>query len=364
MCIRDSFEIERADPGFLEIEEQDVVAEKIKALFSVGNPVVIDNVQVDPVFDRIDFYGLDLKDFAMQAQRRKVSMANGRVGIIMSYSTKGIPREVKLTWDKINDNLKTVDSVVFAFDQVDKTEFSTFLEDNTFKWNSDDRPAPLPITSVFADEELFAPKLQVPLVSLVLGLVALPIILASFFVRKSIGMNVLSTLLVIGAVATFGMRKEFPDPFNDPKPLDEIAAQDVFQQLHRNLFRAFDYHSESDIYDALERSVDGELLRRLYLEINDSLKVAEQGGAVSRIDEVRVIDGELLPAAQGELRGFNYRSRWELLGTVEHWGHIHERNNRYNATFRIELIDNDWKIREMQIDDFEHDVVKTRVRRL
>ena len=50
------FDIERAESGFLDIPEQDVAAERIKTLFSIGNPVEIDNVKVDPVFDRIDFY--------------------------------------------------------------------------------------------------------------------------------------------------------------------------------------------------------------------------------------------------------------------------------------------------------------------
>ena len=360
------FEIKRTDPAFLEIAEQDVAAKRIEALFSIGNPVVIDNVTVDPVFDRIDFYGLDLKDFAMQSERRKVSMANGRAGIIMSYSTKGMPRDVQVTWDKFNDSVQTVDSFVFAFEDASKTEFSTFLEDNTFQWSSKDRPAPLPITNVNADAEIFGvPKLRLPMASLVLGILALPLIAALPFTRKPLGIATISILLVGLCGATSSMFiAEYDHPYRLPQPIPEDKANSVFEQLHRNMFRAFDYHSESEIYDALARSVDGELLRQLYLEINDSLKVAEQGGAVSRIDEVNFTGGELLPNSDSENPGFNYRSKWELLGTVEHWGHIHQRNNTYDARFRVELIENDWKIRKMQVDDFKHDVLKTRVRRL
>ena len=360
------FEIERAESGFLEIAEQDVAAKRIEALFSIGNPVVIDNVKVDPVFDRIDFYGLDLKDFAMQSERRKVSMANGRVGIIMSYSTKGMPRDVQVTWDKFNDSVKTVDSFVFAFEDASKTEFSMFLEENTFQWSSEDRPAPLPITNVSTEAQNFGvPKLRLPMASLALGILALPFIVALPFARKPVAIAAVSTLLVGACGAMSGMFvTEYDHPYQLPKPIPEGTAHDVFQQLHRNMFRAFDYHSEGEIYDALARSVDGELLRQLYLEINDSLKVAEQGGAVSRIDEVNFTGGELLPTTSSEHPGFNYRSKWELLGTVEHWGHIHQRNNTYDARFRVELIENDWKIRKMTVDDFKHDVVKTRVRRL
>ena len=96
------FDIERADESFLEIAEQESAAKTISTFFSVGNPVEIDNVEVQPVFDRIDFYGLDLRDFAMQAEKRKVSMLSGRVGIIMSYKTKGLPRSVKVSLSLIH----------------------------------------------------------------------------------------------------------------------------------------------------------------------------------------------------------------------------------------------------------------------
>ena len=61
---------------------------------------------------------------------------------------------------------------------------------------------------------------------------------------------------------------------------------------------------------------------------------------------------------------FGYRSKWELLGTVEHWGHIHERNNKYDAEFQIELIGEDWKITDMKLKDFSHGNVTTSLRKL
>ena len=363
------FEIERVDPAFLDIAEQDVAAEKIKRLFSVGNPVTIDNIEVAPVFDRIDFYGLDLRDFAVQAERRKVSMANGRVGIIMSYSTKGIPRDVTVKWDKFNDNLKTVDSVVFAFDDVGKAEFSMFQEDNTYKWNSKDRKPPVPITEVGGSEtQLSVPEIEVPAISLILGLLSIPFVIAIPF-RKRIGINaliaillVVSSFLFLDSERTFTMQK----PFAKAVEVEEEKAADIFEQLHKNMFRAFDYHSESEIYDALARSVDGDLLQELYLKIIDSLKVSEQGGAVSKVEKVSLINGEKLNPTDRPVNtpSFAYRSQWELLGTVEHWGHIHERNNKYVAEFQIELVGDDWKITDMQVKDFKHDAVKTSVRKL
>ena len=81
-------DLERKETSFLDIEEQAAAAKKIEAFFAFDNPVRIDSVEVQPVFDRIDFYGLNLRDFAVQAEKRKVSMASGRVGVISLTAPK------------------------------------------------------------------------------------------------------------------------------------------------------------------------------------------------------------------------------------------------------------------------------------
>ena len=362
------FELDPAEPGFLSIEEQDQAKPKIEALFANANPVMIDNVPVAPVFDRIDFYALDLRDFAMQAERRKVSMANGRVGVIMSYSTKGFPRDVKVTWDKFNDVVKTVDSVVIAFDEVSKTEFSMFQDDNTYHWTSNDRKPPEPIVAVAADRVLYGlPKLRIPVLSCLLALLAIPMVAFALIAKTQWLLPVAGGLLIGSVFSAPAFKIEVDHPTKVVTEVDAEKAVDIFQQLHRNMFRAFDYHSESDIYDALALSVDGELLQDLYLKINDSLRVAEQGGAISKVTQVDFIEGKKLPMEllqRPENPAFKIRSKWELLGTVEHWGHIHERNNKYEAEFVVQMIDGDWKITDMDVVDFSHGILKSEVRKL
>lgn len=363
-------ELNRADPGFLDTEEQDVAAEKIKAFFSSGNPVEIDGVVVQPKFDRIDFYGLDLRDFAVQAERRKVSMANGRVGVIMSYSTKGMPTSVSVTWNLFNDAVKTVDSVVFAFDDIQKTEFTMFLTDNTFEWQATDMAPNAPIAGVTTDAEKYAvPVIKVPLISLVFGMVMLGWLGCCLFCRCSwINALLVVVLCLLAGLLTWNYQVwELKNPFvARPKVSPEQASQ-VFTQLHKNIFRAFDYRNEEEIYNALAQSVDGELLRDLYLKIIESLKVKEQGGAVSNIREVKIVAGSpLAPDLDSGLSdrpSFGFRSQWDLVGTVEHWGHIHERTNQYDARFQVELIDDQWKITAMQVLDESQGPVKTSLRK-
>lgn len=366
-------EIERADVSFLEISEQAAAAEKIKKYFSIGNPVAIDAVEVKPEFDRVDFYGLDIRDFAMRAEKRKVSMASGRVGIIMSYSTKGAPTEVTVSWDKFNNVIKAVDAVVIAYDKVEKTQFSMFVKDNTYTWSEPTRK-PLPaITGVSAtiDAKSFEPPtITLPMISTVLigvGLLSLAAILFGVDWRMPVA---IAGICGISSALAFGLvPMKVANPFAEPPKFEfpDESAQQVFARLHKNMFRAFDYHNESDVYDALAKSVDGELLRELYLKINQSLKVKEQGGAVSRVNEVNLLEGEKTGTSidiEDSAPGFNYRSKWKLVGTIEHWGHIHERENEYDAEFEIKLKNDAWKITSMKVVNEEQGVIKQSLRKL
>lgn len=366
-------EIERRDESFLDIDEQAAAAKQIENFFSIGNPVLIDSVEVQPIFDRVDFYGLDLRDFAVQAEKRKISMANGRVGVIMSYSTKGAPTEVEVTWDKFNNAIKSVDTVVFAYDKIEKTQFSMFLENNTFQWVTPERkplPAIVDVSSTVDLESLKPSVIQLPVVTTVFIACALLLLVVSFTFKLNLSKaSIAGTVLVIVGLALFrSLPVELPNPLAE-KPKFELSNEDatlVFAQLHKNMFRAFDYHNESDVYDALSKSVDGELLRQLYLDINQSLKVKEQGGAIARVNEVNLLEGQKSRSAinpDDELPEFDYACKWNLIGTIEHWGHIHERENKYDANFKIQLKDDAWKITEMQVNNEEQGVVKTSLRK-
>ena len=168
-------DFDRADERFLDIAEQDVARKKIEAWFSSGNPAVIDGKQIAPAFDRIDFYGLDLRDFAIQAEARKVSMASGRVGVIMSYPTSQPPQQVDVTWDMFNHAIRSVDSVIFAYDETLTTSFSKFLANNTFTWKATDREPPPALTPVVANLGDWKPRVtfDTPWLSILLGAIAM-----------------------------------------------------------------------------------------------------------------------------------------------------------------------------------------------
>jgi hypothetical protein len=135
------------------------------------------------------------------------------------------------------------------------------------------------------------------------------------------------------------------------------------------VYRAFESHGENELYDALSLSIHGDLLRDVYLQIRRGLEMQEQGGAMSRVREVTILAGEngplpIRPGENHDERGFAYRCRWNVAGAVEHWGHVHERTNQYEADFAVEPVDGVWKITQMQIVEQERVQFATRLRGL
>jgi hypothetical protein len=268
--------VARTNADFIEVSEQLAARGTLDAFFTEANEVKIDGVVVKPKLDRLDFYGVDFKDFAMRAEPRRLSAWTARVGAILVYSTKGAPDHVDLKWTLFKNEMLTARAVIFAYDKGSRFTFSP--QQPTFHWDNPGAP-PLP-----------------PLSAISTGL-------------KS-----------RAAVAEF---------------------------LLRNIYRAFDYHSESDVYDALARSVHGDLLADLYLKIKQGLVMQEQGGAVARVKDVKVVKTE--PAEGKNRNGFAERVTWQVEGTVEHWGHIHTRLNEYAADLEIQPADGAWKITALNV---------------
>jgi hypothetical protein len=269
--------IARTNKDFLEVTEQEAARAPIEEFFRSQNEVKIDGAGVKPELDRLDFFGVDFTDFALRPAPHRLSAWTARVGVILSYATKGAPQHVELKWTLFNSEMLVARAIIFAYDQGSRF---TFLKNNpVFTWDNPGAP-PLPqLTPVTVGKE----------------------------------------------------------------PREAVA-----EALLGNVYRAFDYHSESDIYDALARSAQGDLLADLYLKIKQGLIMREQGGAVAQVKQVKVIKAEAI--AGGPQDGFSARVTWQVEGTVEHWGHLHTRVNEYSADFEIAPVNGAWKIKAMRVN--------------
>ncbi len=343
--------LERADPDVMTVEEQQAAGEAVSSFLAEHNRVEIDGSPVSPELDRLDFFGPEFRDFARESPERDVSVHNARVGVILSFPTEETAESLKFEWNYFDERLPVFKPTVYVFE--DETRENTLHPRRTaFEWENDrDREFPQ-----FAGIEKPAPppKIQLPLFSLTGGGAAVILALAGLRagpVRRRLACAIVAGGLAIGALATLPYaRAEIPHPFQSHPEIDNEQASLLFEKLHRNIYRAFQYRDEERIYDALNQSVAGPLLEDLYLQIRRNLTVEEQGGAVSRIDEIEILDGarQLHVNSSPAYPSFAYQCTWTVTGTIEHWGHIHTRTNSYEALFIIKGFPEGWKITDFE----------------
>lgn len=158
--------------------------------------------------------------------------------------------------------------------------------------------------------------------------------------------------LVIGAVAVgFASFRVRVDETAVPSP---ESVERIVYGLLRNAYHAFDYRDESAIYDTLEHSVSGPLLERVYLEIRASLELENVGGPRVRISEIALREAVASAEEEGVLP---VRAEWATIGEVTHWGHTHERTNRYDAKLEIASVESvegrAWKLVGLELVEEE-----------
>ncbi|MEM0983865.1 MAG: hypothetical protein AAGI17_07940 [Planctomycetota bacterium] len=204
------------------------------------------------------------------------------------------------------------------------------------------------------------PPSRVSLVLLGLVAVYVPLVLIAVAAAKK-GEGQRARLAIVGSffvlpLAVFGRdlaRVEIPGTGSPPPEISPELAQQVFRPLHDNLYHAFDYTEEEAVYDALARSVDGELLPTLYGEVFDQLLQAEEEGKLGVVTGLEPQGFELLRLAEDNQLGFTARHRWQVEGTVYHWGHSHTRLHEYEAEYDVSAIETDegpaWRITDQRI---------------
>jgi hypothetical protein len=141
-------EIPSDDSYGVSVEAQDALKPALARLFRQRNAVHLDGMRVVPTVDRIDFYGLDFRDFALQAPRQQLNLMNARVGIILTYPAMGAFRQIEVNWDLFTQQVRSVRSTLFTDDQTLPVLFSIYRPQ--LRWeqtNPDDLPPLHPVAA-------------------------------------------------------------------------------------------------------------------------------------------------------------------------------------------------------------------------
>jgi hypothetical protein len=75
--------------------------------------------------------------------------------------------------------------------------------------------------------------------------------------------------------------------------------------------------------------------------------LANQGGAQAKVKDVALDAVKVLPSEQAN--SFNVEASWTVHGSVGHWGHIHQRSNRYLANLTVSVDNDRWKLDQMSV---------------
>jgi hypothetical protein len=272
-------------------ERQDEIKQKIVEFLEPHFKVKIDGVPVEGELDRINFLRRTLKSSTV-IDRQDIPLLPATVGVIYVFPTEGLPQIVEMDWDIFTEKMQRVPSA------------------------SVDQAGPLPT--------ILEPDFR--------------ILRWENFLKK--GIPVLAGGVVCLLAAAFLFHE------NRQSRLDPQRLQQLVGDLLHNVYRAFDYRGEEVIYDVLARSAAGELLTDIYLETRRGLELANQGGARVKVKDIEILETSLLESSGNTLK---VEGRWNVAGSVGHWGHVHQRMNGYHANLEISEIDGAWKLTGLEI---------------
>jgi hypothetical protein len=331
--------------GYIEVDELAPVKQKIGEFLTTRNPVLIDGESVDPILDRMEYVTVSLQGIKFLQGQERVEIPGAIVGVILTYLTDGIPQNVTVDWDMFTDQIQQVP--VNAIDPAGPFPGFVTPEYPVHEWVNYLKTYRIPtVTEVSVADTLAVGSIPILSVLCLVGLVSVGWQFAK--ARASGGptraLIAAACALVVAGAALYPVARV---PVGRPGSLAaRIAPEEravILESLLRNVYRAFDFREEEDVYDKLSASVSGDLLADVYLQNRQSFEVQRAGGAKAKVKDVEIVKLDVTdhPERRGALA---FESTWTAFGTVGHWGHIHGRKNQYDAVLAVEPVGGAWKI--------------------
>jgi hypothetical protein len=280
-------------------------------------------------------------------EKESIAVSGTMIGFIWEFATPPSPDEIFVDWTGFISGVRSLPVRVFFGNSSETLEIASYLP--KLAWKSEGRvPLPLPLAEI--PEIQILPPTIVPLATMIWVLGAAAFIGLLKYRRRPIpgGAMPWVATISVGAALTWPLvNLKIGGGAQVPEIKNSQHAEVVLTPLLRNIYRAFDRRDEEEIYDVLERSVEGELLRRLYLETIEALTLDGREGARVTISEFSVEVKDVSSAPTNS--GFVAECQWTALGKVGHWGHSHTRVNRYTAKVTVSPIGSDWKMTDLTV---------------
>ncbi len=327
----------------IPVEIQEDVKKGVADFFAENLDFTIDGAPIFPVLDRVNFLERTLRTSTVINPPRELDAASATLGVIFLHPTTGYPQEANLTWNHFIDRVDRIPAA--ATDEAGPLRFFLVPDDNVLWWKNFLKNPTMP-TLV----DVQAPPSDALRGVVVVSWIALAV-MGLFVVRNGIAAarGKGSRRRAIALFAAFVAIAGGSFTATHSADIDDERAEEIATSLLHNIYRAFDFRDEEMIYDTLAHSVSGDLLTETYLETRRGLELASQGGARAKVKEVEMME----VASETEGTGFRATCTWNVAASVGHWGHIHQRRNRYTAELTVQPIDGVWKISALELIEEE-----------
>lgn len=335
---------------YIEIDELEALKQRIGEFFLTKNTVRVDGKALKPILDRTNYVKLSLKGIQLIEKPQRLELSTAIIGVILTYITDGIPQQVTVDWELFTDQIQRVPAT--ATDPAGPLVSYVSPDDNVLTWTNFLKKYRMPTVQQVALADTLG-EISIPVGTLLCTIILLPVGWILWRRKKSkrpvTGVALVAMVMLGGAVAAWPYARISIDrPQALAGSLTDKQAGDLLQALLKNVYRAFDFREEEDVYDKLALSVSGDLLAEVYLQNRKSFAIKRAGGAQAKIREVVVLDAVATRRPAGPL-AYTIRGRWTAMGNVGHWGHIHQRRNRYDATVTVEADAGHWKITGLEV---------------
>jgi hypothetical protein len=335
---------------YIEIDELEPLKQRIGEFLLTKNPVRIDGQSLEPILDRSNYVKVALTGIQLVEKPERLEISTAIVGVIITYLTEQIPQQVTVDWELFNDQIDRVPAT--AIDPAGPLVTYVTPDDSVHAWTNYLKNYRMPTVEEL-DVSGSLSEFRIPLITLAGAVIGL-LLLWQLRRRRRAQQPVRG--LVIGLLATIAvsviawpyLNLTMKRPEAIAGALKDEQAQVLLQALLKNVYRAFDFREEQDVYDKLALSVSGDLLADIYLQNRKSFAVQKAGGAQAKVRDVTILGAS---AERLDEKGLAYRIRgnWTASGTVGHWGHVHVRENLYDAELKVQAVDGKWKITALEL---------------
>jgi hypothetical protein len=335
---------------YVEVDELEALKQGIGEFLLEKNPVRIDGKEIRPILDRTNYVKVSLTGIKLVEVPERLEISTAIVGVIITYLTDGLPQEVTVDWELFTDQVQRIPAT--ATDPAGPLMTYLTPDDSVHTWKNFLKNYTLPtVQEVSVRGSLGEIRLPLGTVAAVILLLPLGVLL----IRRARRGEAVKTIVAVAVLVSIGGAVSYPyaqvafaRPAMVAGNLDDEKSRALLQALLKNVYRAFDFRDEEDVYDKLALTVMGDLLAELYLQNRKSFAIRKAGGAQAKIKTVDVRQAQAKRLEGGSL-GYAITGRWTALGTVGHWGHIHTRQNLYDAVVTVEAIDGHWMITDLDL---------------